>query len=95
MGVHAETGRALGKDFTINSLLEQGFEAVFLATGGWDSRLTRDKGAGIETPVPGVCFLVDLFRTTDKSTAKRIAIFFIKKSVLSRDFASVTSMNGH
>ena len=66
MGVQAETGKALGKDFTIDSLLEQGFETVFLATGGWDSRLTRDKGKGIETPVPGSYLLVDLLRTPDK-----------------------------
>ena len=66
MGVQAETGKALGKDFTIDSLLEQGFEAVFLATGGWDSRLTRDKGKGIETPVPGTYLLVDLLKTPDK-----------------------------
>ena len=66
MGVQAETGKALGKDFTIDSLLEQGFETVFLATGGWDSRLTRDKGKGIETPVPGTYLLVDLLKTPDK-----------------------------
>ena len=66
MGVQAETGKALGKDFTVDSLLEQGFEAVFLATGGWDSRLTRDKGKGIETPVPGTYLLVDLLKTPDK-----------------------------
>ena len=40
MGVAAETGKSLGKDFTIDALLEQGFDAVFMATGGWDSRLS-------------------------------------------------------
>jgi len=66
MGVQAETGKALGKDFAVDSLLEQGFEAVFLATGGWDSRLTRDKGEGIESPVPGSYLLVDLLKLPDK-----------------------------
>lgn len=66
MGVNAETGKALGKDFTVDSLLEQGFEAVFMATGGWDSRLTRDKGKGLETPVPGTYLLVDLLRTLEE-----------------------------
>ena len=66
MGVQAETGKALGKDFTVDSLLEQGFETVFLATGGWDSRLTRDKGKGIETPVSGCYLLVDLLKAPDK-----------------------------
>ena len=62
MGVSAETGKALGKDYTIASLLDQGFESVFLATGGWDSRLTRSGKAGVEQPVPGVYLLVDLVK---------------------------------
>ena len=41
MGVKAETGKVLGKDFTVDTLLRQGFEAVFLAAGGWDSRMAR------------------------------------------------------
>jgi len=66
MGVQAETGKALGKDFTVDSLLEQGFEAVFMATGGWDSRLTRNKGKGVESPVPGTYLLVDLLRNPEE-----------------------------
>ena len=66
MGVQAETGKALGKDFTVDSLLQQGFETVFLATGGWDSRLTRNKGMGIESPVPGIYLLVDLLRNPNE-----------------------------
>ena len=46
MGVQAETGKALGSDFSADSLFEGDVEAVFLATGGWDSRLARGAGAG-------------------------------------------------
>jgi NADH-quinone oxidoreductase subunit F len=33
MGVKLETGKALGKDFTLQSLRDQGYEAVFLGVG--------------------------------------------------------------
>ncbi len=41
MGVTAETGKVMGKDFTVDSLLRQDVDAVFLAAGGWDSRMAR------------------------------------------------------
>jgi formate dehydrogenase beta subunit len=62
MGVKAETDKAMGKDFTLASLIEEGFDAVFLASGGWDSRLARGATADIESPIPGACMLVDLIR---------------------------------
>src|SRR5210317_2137265 len=62
MGVKVETQKALGKDFAIESLLQEGFDAVFLASGGWDSRLTRGATADIESPIPGTYMLVDLMR---------------------------------
>ena len=83
MGVQAKTGKALGKDFTIDSLLEQEFEAVFLATGGWDSRLTRDKGKGIESPVPGTYLLVDLLKNPNETECQEeVVITGGGKSVL-------------
>ncbi len=66
MGVTAETGKMLGKDFTIDSLLEQGFEAVLLASGGWDSRLTRGGADVVEQAVPGTFLLLDLIKSDEK-----------------------------
>jgi formate dehydrogenase beta subunit len=62
MGVKAETGRVLGKDFTVDQLLKQDFEAVFLAAGGWDSRMARGAVNEIESPVPGAYLMVDLLK---------------------------------
>jgi formate dehydrogenase beta subunit len=62
MGVKAETGRVLGKDFTVDKLLTQDFEAVFLAAGGWDSRMARGALSEIESPVPGTYLMVDLLK---------------------------------
>jgi NADPH-dependent glutamate synthase beta subunit-like oxidoreductase/Na+-translocating ferredoxin:NAD+ oxidoreductase RNF subunit RnfB len=62
MGVTAETEKTLGKDFTVGSLLEGGYQAVFLAAGGWDSRLARGMAATVESVIPGTFLLVDLLR---------------------------------
>jgi formate dehydrogenase beta subunit len=62
MGVNVETEKIMGRDFTLASLIKEGYEAVFLASGGWDSRLARGGTADMELTIPGVCLLVDLIR---------------------------------
>jgi len=62
MGVKAETGKVMGKDFTVDTLLQQDFDAVFLAAGGWDSRMARGAASEIESPVPGTFMMVDLLK---------------------------------
>ena len=69
MGVKAETKMVLGKDFTIESLLTDGFKAALLTTGGWDSRLARGALEKVEQPVPGSYLLVDLIKHGQKSGA--------------------------
>lgn len=63
MGVNIETGKTLGKDFTIDSLLQEGFESVFLASGGWDSRLAQGSARNVEVLVPGTYLLLDLIKS--------------------------------
>lgn len=58
-GVEAITSQKLGEDFTIESLLAQGFSAVFLATGGWDTQLTERNLGEFPKPIPGVYLLID------------------------------------
>ena len=41
MGVKTRMSVKAGRDFTVPSLLREGFEAVFTATGGGDNRLVR------------------------------------------------------
>lgn len=38
LGVELECERRLGRDFTLESLTDDGFDAVYLAIGAWDSR---------------------------------------------------------
>ena len=75
MGVEAETDQAMGRDFTLASLIKDGFDAVFLASGGWDSRLARGANAAMESPIPGAWMLVDLIRFGTQQL-QRLAIEF-------------------
>jgi NADH-quinone oxidoreductase subunit F len=61
LGVSVETGKALGRDFTLEDLAQRGFDAVFLGLGAWSSRALGLEGerllAGV---VSGTEFLVEL-----------------------------------
>ncbi len=63
MGVDIQTGKSLGKDFTVTSLLKEGFGAVMLATGGWDNRLTRLHSGEVEQVIPGTFLMIDLLKS--------------------------------
>ncbi|WP_373501710.1 RnfABCDGE type electron transport complex subunit B [Desulfococcus sp.] len=63
MGVNTRTGLSMGIDFTLDRLLADGFETVFLATGGWDNRLTRLSPDQIEEVFPGAYLLIDLIKS--------------------------------
>lgn len=63
MGVEARTGQMLGRDVTVAGLLNDGYEAVLLASGGWDSRLARGAEKTVEAPLPGGGLLLDLLRS--------------------------------
>ncbi len=62
MGVEARLNQAMGRDFTVTDLLKEGFETVFLASGGWDSRLARNEAGVLQTPFPGAYLLIDFIR---------------------------------
>jgi len=55
-GVQAKTNQKLGKDFTVESLLKEGFDAIFAATGGWDTQISEKER---EQTLPGVQLLLD------------------------------------
>jgi NADPH-dependent glutamate synthase beta subunit-like oxidoreductase/Na+-translocating ferredoxin:NAD+ oxidoreductase RNF subunit RnfB len=58
-GVKALPGQTLGEDYRVDTLLQEGFSAVFLATGGWDTQLSqRSRGKRLQ-PLPGMLLLVD------------------------------------
>ncbi len=57
-GVEAQTSKALGKDITVHGLLSQGYKAVAIAIGGWDSLLSTRLFLGdLQSPLPGIGLL--------------------------------------
>ncbi len=62
LGVTVKTGVCIGVDMTIPDLLRQGFNAVFTATGGWDSRMSRGEADQPVPVFPGSHLLIDLVR---------------------------------
>ncbi len=55
--VRMEFGKALGRDFTIQSLKEEGYQAVYLALGSHQSKRLGLPGDEVEGIVPGIAFL--------------------------------------
>jgi formate dehydrogenase beta subunit len=59
MGVELRTGMALGRDFTLRSLKDDGFEAVFLALGAMRSRDLQIPGVETDGVLKAVDFLLN------------------------------------
>jgi formate dehydrogenase beta subunit len=70
MGVEARLNQALGSDFSIADLLAEDYETVFLASGGWDSRLARNEADAVNEFVPGTYLLIDFIRAGRKNDAR-------------------------
>ena len=60
LGVEAETSRAFGRDVTLSQLLEQGFQSILLATGGWDALLAPGRDFDPAPALPQVYLLLPL-----------------------------------
>jgi NADH-quinone oxidoreductase subunit F len=58
LGVEIQCNKTLGKDFTLDDLLKkQGFKAVFVATGAWNSMPMRIEGEDAEGVMKSMEFL--------------------------------------
>ncbi len=72
IGVKAETSMSMGVHFTIDSLLAQKYEAIFLATGGWDSRLSRGANLTADKPFKGLFLLIDYLSYIQQDDLKEL-----------------------
>ncbi|MBM4320568.1 MAG: 4Fe-4S ferredoxin, partial [Deltaproteobacteria bacterium] len=57
LGVDVKTGTRFLKDLTLDTLKEDGFAAVYLATGAWESTRLRLPGEELHGVLPGTEFL--------------------------------------
>jgi NADPH-dependent glutamate synthase beta subunit-like oxidoreductase len=74
VGIDLETGKKLGKDFTLDQLKAEGYEAVFIATGLQESRKIDIEGSGLEGVLWGVDFLADTNEGKDVRLKDRVLV---------------------
>jgi len=74
MGVEVKTTVSMGKDFTIEGLKGEGFDAIFLGTGAWDSRGLGVEGEDLKGVLPGTHFLIDRGLEKDTPVGEKVAI---------------------
>ncbi len=74
MGVELKTGTALGKDFTIESLFSEGFDAVFLGIGAHKSSTMRVEGEDLEGVLPGTDFLRSVVTGKPMELGKKVVV---------------------
>jgi homotetrameric NADPH-dependent glutamate synthase len=74
MGVEVKTGVRMGADFTIKSLREEGYDAIFLGTGAWDSRGLGVEGEELKGVLPGTHFLIDRGLGKETPVGEKVAI---------------------
>ena len=74
IGVAIKTNQALGKDFTIKSLLEDGFHAIFLAIGAHQSQRMNVEGEDLEGVLPGTDFLRSVASGQQVEFGRRVVV---------------------
>jgi len=74
MGVTLKTGIWLGRDFTVASLKEDGYRAVFLGIGAWRSSLMRVQGEDAPAVLSGIEFLKNFGLKKPIDISGRVAV---------------------
>jgi len=59
LGVEARVNQRMGRDFTLQSLKDEGFEAIFMGPGCWASRNMQLEGEDLQGVLPGTDMLID------------------------------------
>ncbi|SFM64343.1 FAD-dependent oxidoreductase [Thermodesulforhabdus norvegica] len=77
LGIDLQTGKVWGKDFTIGSLKEKGFDAVIIATGAQKPLNLNVPGENLKGVIPAIGFLRVFHRLEGKidfDPGKRVAV---------------------
>ncbi len=74
MGVEIQTGRKLGRDFSLSSLREQGYEAVYLAVGAPSGVPLNIPGENIAGVTQAVDFLRGVSLKGEKKVGKKVVV---------------------
>lgn len=75
LGVEVHINQRLGRDFTLQDLREQGFDAIFIGTGAWNSRKMEVAGEDeLEGVVPGTIFLTKRGLNEETPVGRRVVV---------------------
>jgi len=69
MGVEARCEQRLGRDFSLSSLMSEGFDLVAFCSGGYDSRKLLPGGPAPLASVPGLHLMIDLLAAGEAAAA--------------------------
>ena len=89
-GVEAKNNMVMGQHFDLNSLFQEGFDAIALTKGGFDSRqILQPAPSGYDTSVPGVFTMLDFLRSLSdgKNTDPGRRVVIINDEVEGLDLA--------
>jgi heterodisulfide reductase subunit A-like polyferredoxin len=73
-GIEVETGKALGKDFTLDDIKKRGFDATFIATGAQLARKIPLDGSDAAGVLYGIPFLHDINTEKTPDIGKEIVV---------------------
>ncbi|MBI9110219.1 FAD-dependent oxidoreductase [Maridesulfovibrio ferrireducens] len=74
LGVDVHTGVEFGKDITIKSLEEEGYEAIFIATGAWKVPDLKVENSDVEGVVDAVTFLEQIGKSITDLKGRKIVV---------------------
>lgn len=74
LGVKAHTGMKLGRDFSLQSLKDQGFDATYLALGCWFGRMLPFEGKELKGIYSGIDYLRRFHTDEELVKGKRFVI---------------------
>lgn len=72
-GIEHKTGTVMGKDISLNSLMQSGEGMVLVTAGGWDSRQIMNSSGKSNNIIPGTALLMDFLNKNEDnlSSVKR------------------------
>jgi len=74
IGIEARLNSAIGRDVTYKSLMEEGFEAIFVATGTPRGLWTGIEGEDLEGVITGIDFLRDIGLGKEIKLGRRVLV---------------------
>ncbi|MFC1474435.1 FAD-dependent oxidoreductase [bacterium] len=74
MGVEAKCNVKLGEDFTLQDLKEEGYDAIFLGVGAWQSSPMRVENEDAEGCLAGIKFLEKQGLGVDNPIGRKVAV---------------------